>query len=898
MKLRLLLILLLLFALVTLIVLIIPRLGPSTEISVPQPDESATPFTSSRIEPSAEVALPQPGETPTPTALPRMEPSAEIALPQSDETAALSSLSIIDVSDNRGEYQGGSVPRFARLEITFQVQNTVAQNFQFPYDPAPPNGIDLSDPAYQGISVDALFTPDGWKTVYRQPAFYYQYFEDQVKEGFGKKREWIYPIDHFAWKVRFSPSQEGNWQYQLVAQDASGRAESAVMSFSVAPSDRRGFVRVSAADPRYFEFDDGSPFAGLGFNRGANLEDPVLMNQADFEKYQDSDIQLLRVWISSIYGSSWNPYIGGRNLYDGYIPRTGLMPINGPGIDHRIIVMRLDYETEGDIGWFDACRLQGTDDLQAVKPNTNYKIRVGYRGFNITGPRESTYPDYGLVVKLGGWHSDCYQPGTGTLVTNYGKNNSDWGTIEGKWNSGDNYYLPRLHLALENVNQGEVYVESISIREDLGNGIYGPEILDRPSMQYHLYMPQASSYAMDKLVELAEQHDLYLKLVVLEKGDELFSKIKNEGGFVDDYEPDNALAFYGVGRSANQVRWLQQAWWRYLQARWGYSPNIHSWELTNEGDPTNQNYFALADEFGKFMHCRVFGVVVGIGDGAKCAYDHPNTHLVTTSFWHSFPTDQFWANPDFPNLDYADVHAYVSTGWLRDQALEADSALYHLDYSAETRGSLDGSAKQNRVKTKPIIRGEAGIDMLDQQSENPDLAKDSQGVWLHNLLWAGLDPGALYELYWWGATIAGQPGPDGKQGLYEIYRYFADFIHDIPLNNGKYRDAAASVNNPSLRVVGQKDTLNNRAHLWVQNKRHTWRNVVDGVKDTSGVSGTVEIDGFTPEMTLKVEWNVFTTQGTPSISFSTVSVDNHGNITLNLPSDPKITDVGIKIGDY
>jgi hypothetical protein len=560
--------------------------------------------------------------------------------------------------------------------------------------------------------------------------------------------------------------------------------------------------------------------------------------------------------------------------------------------------MRLDYEANGDTGWFDACRMQGTDDPEAVKPNTDYKIQVRYRGLDITGPRDSAYPDYGLVVKLGGWHPDCYQPGTSTPVTSYGKNNPDRGIIEGSWNSGANYFLPRLHLALENVNQGEAYVDSISIREDLGNGRYGPEILLRPSMQYQLYIPQASSYALDKLVELAAQHDLYLKLVVLEKGDELFIKIKNEGGFLNDNDPDNAQAFYGVGRSVNQVRWLQQAWWRYLQARWGYSPNIHSWELINEGDPANSNHFAFADEFGKFMHCRAFGVDVAAGDGAKCAYDHPNAHLVTTSFWHSFPANPFWANPSFPNLDYADVHAYVSTGWLDDPALEVDAALYHLEYSAAVRGWLDGFSMQNGVKTKPIVRGESGIDFLNEIRENPDLARDRQGVWLHNFLWAGLDPGALYELYWWGANSAEQPGPDGKQGLYEIYRYFADFLHDIPLSNGNYQDVQASVDNPSLRVVGQKDTVNNRAHLWIQNKRHTWKNVVDGVQDITGVSGIVRIGGFVPKMILEVEWHEFTTQGVPSIRFSTVTVDNNGNVLLPLPDNPQITDVGIKIGDY
>ncbi|HMN29363.1 MAG TPA: hypothetical protein PKE45_14530, partial [Caldilineaceae bacterium] len=74
-----------------------------------------------------------------------------------------------------------------------------------------------------------------------------------------------------------------------------------------------------------------------------------------------------------------------------------------------------------------------------------------------------------------------------------------------------------------------------------------------------------------------------------------------------------------------------------MQARWGYSTHIHSWELTNEGDPFNANHYAATDELGKFMHCRVFGASVGAGDAAQCTFQHPNRHLVTTSFWTSFP---------------------------------------------------------------------------------------------------------------------------------------------------------------------------------------------------------------------------------------------------------------------
>lgn len=120
-------------------------------------------------------------------------------------------------------------------------------------------------------------------------------------------------------------------------------------------------------------------------------------------------------------------------------------------------------------------------------------------------------------------------------------------------------------------------------------------------------------------------------------------------------------------------------------------------------------------------------------------------------------------------------------------------------------------------------------------------------------LWSRLDAGALTELYWWGENIKSQPGPDGQPGLYEIYGNFTRFISTVPLNNGHYEDAAATVSNSQLRVVGQKDLKNQSAHLWIQNKQHTWRNVVDGIS-APPVSGSVTISGFQGDQAYTVQW--------------------------------------------
>ncbi|MDW8101074.1 MAG: hypothetical protein RML36_16500, partial [Anaerolineae bacterium] len=40
----------------------------------------------------------------------------------------------------------------------------------------------------------------------------------------------------------------------------------------------------------------------------------------------------------------------------------------------------------------------------------------------------------------------------------------------------------------------------------------------------------------------------------------------------------------------------------------------------------------------------------------------PQRHLVTTSNWHSFPMFEFWANPKYDGVDYADIHEYACCG--------------------------------------------------------------------------------------------------------------------------------------------------------------------------------------------------------------------------------------------
>jgi hypothetical protein len=798
---------------------------------------------------------PQSGQ---PTVEPAVEPGGQ---PAEDQPAANLEISagptIREITTNLGGYPAGLVPRYEKLEITFQV-DTVAENLQLPFDAAPPPGI----AAGLGISVDALFSPDGWNTVYSIPAFYYQEFLDEVKGG----SEWFYPTENTSWKVRFAPNQVGDWQFKLVAQDASGATETVPYTFTVRPSANKGFLRVSQRDPRYFEFEDGTYFPALGYNMNFNKvswNNPVLGNEKNFAAMAENGIQLIRLWLSQwgIYGPSWNPWNSIiPEHHSRYIPYLGVTFREAYGSSEVSMRVAEDANPCMFIGFMKA--------TPAVKQDTTYRVRIRYKTEDIAGPRLSGKP-YGFVAKTGSWlwgdTGRCNDAGSGTLVTPHvSQNTSDWQILEGKISIGDRDYLPNFYLVMENAAAGRAFIDYVWIEEELGGGKYGPNILPKPWMAHHLYMEQRNSYAFDKMLELAEQYGIYLRPVIMEKNEWIFNRIDYQGNYTNETKVNDY--FYGNGREMTKVRWLQQAWWRYVQARWGYSPNIHSYELINEGDPASERHFILADEFGKYM--RQF---------------KPNDHLVSTSTWHSFPSKQFWASEKYPHVDFADVHYYIQS----DDKYFGDSAMATYDMS------MRYGARQPDGAGKPVIRGETGF--VGSSGPSGTFKNDVNGLWLHNFIWGGINAGGLIESYWYENSHIYKTNSDGSGFDHrERFRAYYNFISRIPLNSGHYQDAQAALSDGNLRAWGQKDLVAERAHLWIHNKDNTWLNASNGAS-IKAVSGQVTVAGFQPGKSYTVQW-WDTRQSDPAKQITaseTAVADGSGAITLRV--DGLVSDVAVQI---
>lgn len=940
-------------------------------------------------------------------------------------TSAASALSISGLTAN-----AASVPMYSKFELTFNIANSSATNLQIPYDPSPPPGL----AGRIGITVQGLFLPPGqsdWSRALIQPGFLYQGYQRQQIGG----NEWLYPQGDPVWKVRFAPTVAGTWQYLVQVQDASicppgvspcpNWVQSSPGSFTVGPpsTGQHGFVRVSKTDPRYFEFSDGAPFLGLGHDDGVSVTN--FTYDADSRLAQDSanGIDFLRIWMtgSTIAGSSWGPWVlFGSSNYGAYIPNPGL--VVAPAGSGHDFVFHLDQSANR------SCIFNGwTQGSIPVKPNTTYQLSVTAQVSNIAGPRNASRPNYGFTVKQGGWINNCPDDlASSANLIPYVKS-SGWTTLQGTFTtSSTQYFLPDLYLMLDNVTTGTADISQVSLREVLPGGTLGPEILVKSTSDQHLDFNQMRSWDWDYLFDQAAQNGVYLKVVTLEKNDLVWNDINLDGTLTSSGSNAN---FYAAPNT--KVRRLHEYYWRYLAARWSYTTALHSWELLNEGDPYNGNHYEMANTFAREIHQL-----------------DPNHHLATTSTWGSFPANSFWGNPAYSDVDYADLHAYISTGlgnyewsppsgmtidtnpantyrgspaalqipagvtsgnksiWVRGQGtwtigamVKAQNIVGNCPYGAPASlagpqilvgldspntivipanpqspnaywvcsapagtydytpvsGSLtlpDGNWHQlvisfqtkyatsgtawydnltiqapdgrtarllgdgtfdDRIRIdydtawfttvyslldgatsvsgagKPVVRGETGIDYAGgPQQELPQLANDRHGVWLHNLEWGTLNPGGMYDLYWWTQNIV-------NNNLSFQYKAVHDFLSGIPLNNGRFQDAVAHPSAANVRAIGQKDLVDGQAFLWIQNVNHTWYNVVNNVP-WGQLSGTVTVPGFAPGQTYTVSWWQFDDPGNLSIQNGSVTTDSSGNLVLNLDTLPgTVTDVAVKI---
>ena len=165
------------------------------------------------------------------------------------------SLEVVDFSTPSGAAQ-----LYKKYEIKF---NLDAQ-FNNPFDP-------------DEIDIQAVFTDESGESV-RIFGFYTQDYRVQVTPTPYTKRdgtEKIYnireyfPISEPYWAIRFAPVKTGRYNYHLNIKTISGEFRYPIedeLSLECVLSQDNGFIRVDPKNPRYFRFDSGISYWGVGFN--------------------------------------------------------------------------------------------------------------------------------------------------------------------------------------------------------------------------------------------------------------------------------------------------------------------------------------------------------------------------------------------------------------------------------------------------------------------------------------------------------------------------------------------------------------------------------------------------------------------------------------------------------
>lgn len=209
-------------------------------------------------------------------------------------------------------------------------------------------------------------------------------------------------------------------------------------------------------------------------------------------------------------------------------------------------------------------------------------------------------------------------------------------------------------------------------------------------------------------------------------------------------------------------------------------------------------------------------------------------------------TASFWID----NLEIIDDETgedLMVDGGFDEDRIDHDTALAMIKY-----GKLLWS-HSNRLD-KPAFMCETGI-YGATKTEWSVLAQDTKGVHLRKMLWAAaVAPYTPYWQYYFRTNL-------DNNDCWDVFSQVAAFMADIPVNNGHYRDAEAEVNTRGIRVVGQKDTVNGRAHLWADRVGHNWKAVVDG-NEPMEESATVTLRGFDPLTNYRVRF--FATDGPAS----------------------------------
>ena len=521
----------------------------------------------------------------------------------------------------------GQIEKYAKFEIAFDVTSSTATNPYFPYDPSPPPGI----PSGTGISVDALLLPPGqsnWANSETLPCFYYQPVQ-QLGSGADVA---LLPTGKAEWRCRFTPEVVGTWQYKLRAIDAGGTTESSVYQFGCVSSTRKGFVRVSPTDTRFFEFSDGTPFAtplinveeGSPFNSVAGIRQNI-------QKMGQNGIRFVR-WFPTGEGANYGVIPFGDSMRMSW--RFGGSATGVDDVDTaagKLFSFKPYYYSTQEMPALPGARYRlsfrakvvGEQVLRAEVNSARVDICSTTSTYHAANGRSDT-----CGVKRDGW-SDY-----SVTFVNSGNGPTIAASLRGLYVSAD------APAPYDSVQTGRIRIHSMVLqRDESGSGGWGPNLLMRSDPDTFEYVDQIGAARLDEVFSVSEQYGVYHKLTLFHKNDDVLNRFLPDGTVTASWD-DLDRPFYS--QSGQAARWYENAYMRYFVARWSYTPALHSLELANENHLTQESYaagFAMTD------------LIHGLS---------PRHILMSNSFW-GWLVDPYFNDPTHKTaIDYSDKHWYAN----------------------------------------------------------------------------------------------------------------------------------------------------------------------------------------------------------------------------------------------
>ncbi len=764
--------------------------------------------------------------------------------------------------------------RFQKIEWTFDL----AKTYPNPYysfdqgDTAALNPTTMSWVGVDGISVDMHLTAPSGKTLI-VPAFWMEdytrikdaNFSSQGNEVLGKK-------DNGRWHLRFTPSEVGQYQYYLTAQDKIGTARyptNTTQAFTVTDSTKKGFIHTSTTDPRFLQYDNGQSYVPIGSGRqwwNDNVARSFDYENA-FTKFGQNGVNLTRMWDqidfglslegtgqplwldqNTVYGAAKGIEVATQNVHGGL---RSARPSVGQGWYQRLAFTELNKPHTLTV-WIKTSAVSGGVAQVNIKTGTSFNSgtlltqTTGVSGTTGWVQYTTTFTPTNSVASI----NLIQTAGTGVVYMD--------DIVVGPTDSAGK---PTYNIISDADIERHFYK---------GNPNNDPDATPTLARPIGTYMNQWAGYEMDKIVESAEANGVAIQSCSC--SGPWFTWPKNIGQTSDADWAD---------------AWVLKSWqrnFRYRVARWGYSPAILGWELMNEQGHINVN--------GTPNLWRFFQAY-----GAYQKATDPYGHLRTDSQNSQAYSPGLWSGSA---MDMANYHWYLD-GHMTNMDPDEHMTIYRFAWCLmDTRGTTspycqglglgDGSAWVG--PNKPWVWGEIGVGLDGTQGNTGEAG----ARFLHNKVWAGLfSPMGTVPLEWWWyqedatATTAKFASAKAASAFFTSVDYaHANFVYSMTTSDliPGFTGETVGTTDTKVRVYGMRKSDKKAYYAWVVNRDYVWSKAST---TPAAVTTTLTFNNLLNQSYTVETWNTSTGQ----ILLTQQSTPVNG--TLNVTVSGLSKDVALKI---